>query len=88
MKEDVLDAIRDGGVFFGEEKNQAIARCVDVIDYLHEAASKIAISFILTQSNEKAEHFSNHPEALAVQAIQTAMRQVACGGRRPGEPVH
>lgn len=88
MKEDVLDAIRDGGVFFGEEKNQAIARCIDAIDYLHEAASKIAINFILTQSDDKAQHFSKNPEALAVQAIQTAIRQVVCGGRGPGEPLH
>jgi hypothetical protein len=88
MKEDVLDAIKEGGVFFGEEKNQAVARCVDVINYLHEAASKIAINFILTQSDEKAEHFSSNPEALAVQAIQAAIRQTVCGGRKPGEPVH
>lgn len=88
MKEDILDAIEDAGEFFDEDKNQAISRCVDVIDSLYETASKIAVNYILTQPHEKTRAFFDQPEALAIQAMQTAMRQIACGGRGPGEPVH
>ena len=87
MKEEILDTIRDAGVF-SDEKTLAIARCIDVIDYLYETASKIAANFILTQPCETAQAFSNHPEALAIKAMETAMRRVACGGRGPGDPVH
>ena len=88
MKEDILDAIRDAGEFSNEDKNQTIMRCVDVIEYLYETASKIAVSFILTQPCEKAQALFKQPEALAIKAMETAMRQVAYGGRAPGEPVH
>jgi hypothetical protein len=88
MKEEILDAINDAGVYSNEDKAQAIIRCVDVIDYLYETASKIVVCFIETQPCEKAQALSNHPEELAIKAMEAAMRQVAYGGRQPGEPVH
>ena len=88
MKKDILDAINEACRNLSEEKTQAIMRSVNVIDYLHETASRIAFFFIATRPCEQARALSHHPEALAIQAMQAALRQVANGGRQHGDPVH
>ena len=85
MKEKNPDNLNPAGRLSSEEKNQAIMRCINVVDYLYETASRIVVGFIETQPCEKAMALSNHPEELAIKAMEAAMRQVASGGRQPGD---
>jgi hypothetical protein len=88
MKEDILDAINDVYQHLGKEKAQAIMQSVDVIDCLAETASKFVFFFIATRPNEQSKILSCPPEELAIKAMQTALQQVANGGRQHGEQVH
>ena len=88
MKEDVLDEVKAAGGLSNEERTQAIIRCINVVDYLYETASRIVIAFIETQPCENAGILSKHPEELAIKAMEVAMQRVACGGRQQGEQVH
>ena len=80
-----MNDFNNAGGLSGEEKNQAIMRCINVVDYLYETASRIVVSFIETQPCENAKVLSNHPEELAIKAMEAALRQVATGGRQPGD---
>ena len=87
LKVEILETIDEHGGFSNEEKAAAIKRCLNVVEYLYETASNIVVVFIETQPFDKARVLADQPEELAIKAMQTALRQIARGGRQPGEQV-
>ena len=67
----------------------AIARCLDTIDYISDAALHIVINLIEYNSCPEAKRFLvTRPEELAVRSFEKAIKDISQNARRRGELSH
>lgn len=72
-----------------EQEERAIIRCLNMVDYISDAAANIIINFIDNIPCPEAKRFLlTKPEELALKSFEKAIADIVHGGRRQEEQTH
>ena len=85
LNDDSLESTRP----LSEQEERAIARCLNMIDYISDTAANMVINFLQSNPCPEAKRFLlNRPEDLAIKTFEKTINDIIHGGRQPGEQAH